>query len=147
MGNSKEWWVDTGATRHICANKDMFTSYVPVSSGEQLFMGNSSTSKVEGQGKVILKMTSGKELTLNNVLHVPHIRKNLVSGSLLSKNGFKLVFVSNKFVLFKNEMYIGKGYLSDGLFKLNVLTVVPKVLLIKYLLLLILLSHLFGMED
>ena len=71
------------ATHHICANKNMFTSYVPVSSGEKLFMGNSSTLKVEGRGKVILKMTSGKELTLNNLLHVPDIRKNLVSGSLL----------------------------------------------------------------
>ena len=38
----------------------------------------------------------------------------------------KLVFISDKFVLFKNEMYIGNSYLSDGLFKLNVLTVVPK---------------------
>ncbi|KAA0053263.1 Zinc finger, CCHC-type [Cucumis melo var. makuwa] len=28
VGNSKEWSVDTGATRHICANKNMFTSYV-----------------------------------------------------------------------------------------------------------------------
>ncbi|TYK03675.1 pol polyprotein [Cucumis melo var. makuwa] len=111
--NSKEWWVDTGVTHHICTNKNMFTSYVSVSNGEQLFMGNFSMSKVEGQGKVILKMTSGKELTLNNVLHVPDIRKNLVSGSLLSKNGFKLVFLSDKFVLSKNEMYIGKGYLSD----------------------------------
>ncbi|KAL6333744.1 hypothetical protein AAG906_028930 [Vitis piasezkii] len=83
-------------------------------------------SKVEGRGKVILKMTSGKELTLNDVLHVPDIRKNLVSGSLLSKNGFKLVFVSDKFVLTKNEMFVGKGYLSDGLFKMNVMTVVPK---------------------
>ncbi|KAA0042920.1 pol polyprotein [Cucumis melo var. makuwa] len=113
VGNSKEWWVDTGATRHICANKNMFTSYVSVSNGEQLFMGNSFTSKVKAQGKVILKMTSRKELTLNNVLHVPDIRKNLVSGSLLSKNGFKLVFVSDKFVFSKNEMYIGRGYLSD----------------------------------
>ena len=89
-------------------------------------MGNSSSSKVEGRGKVILKMTSGKELTLNEVLHVPYIRKNLVSGSLLSKNGFKLVFVSDKFVLTKNKMFVGKGYLNDGLFKMNVMTVVPK---------------------
>ncbi|KAA0048117.1 hypothetical protein E5676_scaffold546G00690 [Cucumis melo var. makuwa] len=102
MGNSKEWWVDTGATHHICANKNLFTLYVSISNGEQLFMGSSSTSKVKGQGKVILKMTSRKELTLNNVLHVPDIRKNLISGSLLSKNDFKLVFVSDKFVLSKN---------------------------------------------
>ena len=79
----------------------MFTTYNEAANGEQLFMGNSSTSTVAGQGKVILKMTSGNELTLNNVLHVPDIRKNLVSGSLLSKNGFRLVFEFDKFVLTK----------------------------------------------
>lgn len=86
VGNPREWWVDTGATRHICAEKSVFSDYKPID-GEQLFMGNSSSSKVEGQGKVTLKMTSGKELVLNNVLHVPDIRKNLVSGSLLCKKG------------------------------------------------------------
>ena len=54
------------------------------------------------------------------MLHVPDIRKNLVSCSLLSKNGFKLVFESDKFVLTKNGMYVGKGYISNGLFKINI---------------------------
>ena len=125
--NTKEWWVDTGATRHVCSDKKMFSSYQTIDNGEQLFMGNSSSSKVEGQGKVVLKMTSGKELTLNDVLHVPEIRKNLVSGSLLSKKGFKLVFVSDNFILTKNGMYVGKGYMSNGLFKMNVMTVVPSI--------------------
>ncbi|GAB2286946.1 hypothetical protein Dimus_039799 [Dionaea muscipula] len=71
-------------------------------------------------------MTSEKELTLNNVLYVPEIRKNLISWSLLSKHGFKLVFEADKVVLSKNGMYIGRGYMSDGMFKLNVLTVIPK---------------------
>ena len=88
--------------------------------GEEIFMGNFSTSKVVGKGKVILKMISGKKLTLNDVLHVPDICKNLVSCSLLSKNGFKLVIKSNKFVLTKNGMYVGKGYMSNGLFKINI---------------------------
>ena len=123
--NTKEWWVDTGATRHVCSDKKMFSSYHSIDNGEQLFMGNSSSSKVEGQGKVVLKMTSGKELTLNDVLHVLEIPKNLVSISLLSKKGFKLVFVSNNFILTKNGMYVGKGYMSNGLFKINVMTVVP----------------------
>ena len=73
VGNTKEWWVDTGATRHICSDKKMFSSYEAINDGEQLFMGNSSTSKVEGKGNVILKMTSEKELILNDVLHVPKI--------------------------------------------------------------------------
>ena len=33
----------------------------------------SGTSKIKGQGKVVLKMTFGKELTLTNVLYVPKI--------------------------------------------------------------------------
>ncbi|CAH9071850.1 unnamed protein product, partial [Cuscuta epithymum] len=82
VGNTKEWYVDTGATRHICANKWMFSDYQLVDNEEQLFMGNSSTSKAEGRGKIVLKMTSGKTLTLTDVLHVPDIRKNLISGSL-----------------------------------------------------------------
>ena len=73
---------------------------------ENLFMGNSTTSKVEGQGKIILKMTSGNEITLNDVLYVPDIIKNLISGLLLSKNGFRLVFAFDKVVLSKNRMYI-----------------------------------------
>ena len=72
-------------------------------------------------------MTSVKELTLNNVLYVPEIRKNLVSGSLLSKHGFRMVFELDKVVLTKAGMYVGKGYMSDGLFKLNVMTVIPKI--------------------
>ena len=123
--NTKEWWVDIGATRHICSDKKMFSSYHSLDNGEQLFIGKSSSSKVEGQGKVVLKMTSSKELTLNYVLYVPEIRKNLVSRSLLSKKGFKLVFVSENFILTKNGMYVGKGYMSNGLFKMNVMNVVP----------------------
>ncbi|BBN69916.1 transposable element gene [Prunus dulcis] len=80
-------------------------------------------SKVDGKGKVVMKMTSGMELTLNQVLHVPDIRKNLVSGALLSKNRFRLVFVADKFVLTKNGMYVGKGYLNNGLFKMNLKTI------------------------
>ncbi|KAL5570103.1 hypothetical protein UlMin_026678 [Ulmus minor] len=98
--NPREWWIDTGATRHICSDKGLFTSFEPMN-GEKLFMGNSATSEIEGQGKIVLKMTSGKELTLNNMLYVPEIRKNLVSGSLLSKHGFRMVFESDKVVLTK----------------------------------------------
>ena len=51
--NTKEWWVDTGATRHVCSDKKMLSSYQTIDNGEQLFMGNSSSSKVEGEGKVV----------------------------------------------------------------------------------------------
>ncbi|RVW11830.1 hypothetical protein CK203_085676 [Vitis vinifera] len=83
-------------------------------------MGNASSSMVEDKGDVVLNPTLGKKLTLMDVLFVPEIRKNLVSASLLSKKGFKLVFESDKLVLTKSGTFVGKGYMSEGLFKINV---------------------------
>ncbi|GJT78342.1 pol polyprotein [Tanacetum coccineum] len=107
--NNSGWWVDIGATRHVCADKSMFHSFRAVDNGEKLYMGNSAIADIKGEGDVILKMTSEKELKLTNVLYVLEIRKNLVSGWLLNKFGFRLVFKSDKFVLSKNQMYVGKG--------------------------------------
>src|SRR3954464_12252366 len=126
--NQREWWIDTGATKHVCSNRDMFTSFEPVKNGQRLFMGNATTSAIEGKGTIVLKMTSGKELTLKDVLFVPEIRKNLVSGSLLSKHGFRLVFESNKVVISKRDVYVGRGYEKDGVFKLNVMAIKPAVM-------------------
>lgn len=113
VGNPKEWWIDSGATRHVCAVKEAFATYSTAGPEEELSMENTATAKIEGYGKIFL----------NSVLYVPTIRKNLVSTSLLVKNGFKCVFVSDKVVVSKNEMYVGKGYLTEGLFKLNVMVV------------------------
>lgn len=49
IGHTKEWWVDTRATRHICSKMEFFTSYQSLNHGEKNFMGNSLTSKVEGK--------------------------------------------------------------------------------------------------
>ena len=122
--NPKEWWINTGATHHVCSDKKMFLAFEPIEIGEKVIMGNSTTMKKQGQGKVVLKMMSGKELTVTNVLYVPKIRKNLVSGSLLNSHGFWLVFESDKFVLSKSGMYVKKGYMSDGMWKLNVMTII-----------------------
>ncbi|CAL9238250.1 unnamed protein product [Arabidopsis halleri] len=70
MTNSNDWWIDIGATKHVCSDASMFSMYVHGSGGEKLYMGNASTAKIEGKGKVVLKLTPGKELALMNVLHI-----------------------------------------------------------------------------
>ena len=114
----------TGATHHVCLDKKMFSTFEPNEIGENVYMGNFATFEIKDQGKVVLKMTFGKELTLTNVLDVPEIRKNLVFGSLLNNHGFKLVLESNKFVLSKSRMYVGKGHMIDDMWKLNVMTII-----------------------
>lgn len=69
---------------------------------------------------VDLEFTYRKVMTFNEVYYVPEIRKNLVSGGL-NKFGFKSVFESDKFVLSKGGAFVGKGYLYEGMFKLNLI--------------------------
>ena len=102
----------------------MFFTFESIETRKKVYMKNPTTSEIKGQGKMVLKMTYGKELTLTNVLYVPGIRKNLVSGSLLNSHGFWLVFESNKFILSKSGMHVRKGYMSDGMWKLNVMTII-----------------------
>ncbi|PHT60131.1 hypothetical protein CQW23_02494 [Capsicum baccatum] len=71
VGNPSEWWIDSGATRHVCANKELFSTFALAQVEEKINMTNSATAKVEGTGNACLKMTSSKVLTLNNVLYVP----------------------------------------------------------------------------
>ena len=65
---------------------------------------------------------------LKNVHHVPPINKNLVSGSHLCRDGFKLVFESNKVVISKYGQFVGKGYESGGLFRLSLSDICTKVI-------------------
>uniref|UniRef100_A0A2N9H509 Reverse transcriptase Ty1/copia-type domain-containing protein n=1 Tax=Fagus sylvatica TaxID=28930 RepID=A0A2N9H509_FAGSY len=109
--NSSEWWYDSGATIHVYNNKTLFKEYVEASNGLEVLMGNHNTAKVLGIRKVELVLNSGKKLILTNVYHVPDIKKNLVSTSLLSKNGVKVVLESDKLILSKNGVFVGKARL------------------------------------
>ncbi|WVZ49926.1 hypothetical protein U9M48_001241, partial [Paspalum notatum var. saurae] len=81
--HSPEWWADTGANVHVGRTG-------------ALLMGNGSHARVLGVGTVVLKFTSGKTVLLKNERHVPSVKKNLVSGSQLCRDGYKLCFESNK---------------------------------------------------
>jgi hypothetical protein len=88
-----------------------------------VYLGDSRTANVLGKGKVFLKLTTGKTLALNGVLHVPNIRENLVYMALLGEFKIKMSFGSDKIVMTKNNVFMGKGYCNYELFILNVANV------------------------
>ena len=63
-------------------------------------------SLVSGKGKVFLKLTLGKVLTLCDVLHMSNSCCNLVLVSLLGKMGVRIA----KIVLIENDVFVVKGY-------------------------------------
>ncbi|KAI5323547.1 hypothetical protein L3X38_032619 [Prunus dulcis] len=101
---------DAGIDRFTISN---FNNYMMVenktnSSGGSVTLGNDTVAQVRGIGEVELKMTSGKTLTLKDVRHVPAVRRNLISGSSLVKQGYKIVMESNRIVITRNDVFIGK---------------------------------------
>lgn len=84
--SSFDWWIDIGATKHICANQSCFTS-LQTAAGGSVLMGNGVAAAVRGVGQVSLKLTSGKNLVLKDVLLVPAMTRNLLSGSMLCRQG------------------------------------------------------------
>ncbi|GJV04032.1 hypothetical protein Tco_1337601 [Tanacetum coccineum] len=115
------WWVDSRATVHVCKDRCWFKAYESLNDGSIIHMRNESIALVHERGCVDLKFNSGKIVSLFNVLHVPYIRKNLVSSSLLNNYGYKQVIESNKFVLSKHGLAMStvrgcRICLKDGLF-------------------------------
>lgn len=117
----KAWMLDLGCTKHFCGNENPFTTYNPIEKGtENVNMGDSRSTFVVGKGKVVLKVMSGKVLSLNDVLHKPSVRHDLASVSFLGKAGIKLIFDGDLFILNKNVIFVGKVYLDEFLYVLNV---------------------------
>jgi hypothetical protein len=82
----------------VCSNASLFSSYQVIRDSSEM-IENGSHASVHGVGTVDLKLTLKKIVQLKNMQHVPSINKNLVSVSLLCRDGFKVMLESNKFVM------------------------------------------------
>nr|GEY15654.1 retrovirus-related Pol polyprotein from transposon TNT 1-94 [Tanacetum cinerariifolium] len=47
-----DWWYDSGATTHVCNNRDLFKTNKEAEDGHEVMMGDNHTSKVIGSGYV-----------------------------------------------------------------------------------------------
>ncbi|CAH9129271.1 unnamed protein product [Cuscuta epithymum] len=54
--DDESWWIDTGATRHVCKDRHTFKTLKELQEGLILYMGNDSTVQIQGIGQVELQI-------------------------------------------------------------------------------------------
>jgi hypothetical protein len=77
--------LDSGASHHVTADLNNLTYFRAYDGQDRLHVGNGSHLIIQNQGHCSLSSPHGS-LDLNGVLHVPHITKNLISISKLTKD-------------------------------------------------------------
>lgn len=113
------WYADNGASNHVTANPSFLTRKDSYIGTEQVVVGNGSSMVISHVENSTIPSKYGV-LTLNNVLCIPQIAKNLDSVSQLAKdNNVYMEFHSNFYVV--KDKFTGvellKGVSKDGLYQ------------------------------
>lgn len=77
---SSECSMDSGAINHITVNPSNSSQKHDYNGGDKLMIGNGQDLHIKHIGSSLLHSKHG-HVTLNNMLHVSHIAKNLLSVS------------------------------------------------------------------
>jgi histone deacetylase 1/2 len=76
--NLVTWFPDTGANQHVTPNIAGMTHADPYLGNDQLYVGDGKGLIISNTTHKILH-TSKRTFTLSNILHVPKIKKRLLS--------------------------------------------------------------------
>jgi histone deacetylase 1/2 len=98
-GVDSNWYTDTGATDHITSELDKLVIHDKYNGNDQIRTASGAGMNINHVGKAIIS-TPNCNLYLNNVLHVPNAKKNLVSvHRVAADNNAFLEFHPNFFLL------------------------------------------------
>ena len=118
------WIVDSGATCHMCRDRNLFTDLHHLQNPLEVALGDGRTLTASGKGKVKLHMElpNGKTKTcmLSDVLYVPKLSNNLLSVAKAAQKGKVTKFTNDAcYVLDKQHKLIAKASKVGSLYYLN----------------------------
>ncbi|GJU62684.1 retrovirus-related pol polyprotein from transposon TNT 1-94 [Tanacetum coccineum] len=105
-----EWIKDSGCSRHMTGNKDIFSSYKTIDEGNVMFGGNTK-SKIIEKGTI-----THNSLTIHDVSHVENLGFNLLSIGQICDKKCKVLFSETGSGIIKDDITIGRGIRKNGLY-------------------------------
>ena len=121
MLTENDWIVDSGATSHMCKEKNLFSD-LKRTSQNKIFLGDGRTITSEGIGKVNLILKTNKSQTvmeISDVLFVPDLAENIISVKKLSEKNIAVEFIRDKCFVREAEGKYEIASIRGGLYKLH----------------------------
>jgi hypothetical protein len=117
-----DWLADTATTAHVTHQREAPVTYTPV--GDQNVTGVGGPAKIAGRGTIeLISMCKGQEyiLRLEDVVHVPGTRNNLISLGRWDTKGRRYEGGNGKITLVtKDGRHVAQGEkVSNNLYKMK----------------------------
>ena len=97
------WFLDSGASFHMTGDKYLFVDLDEKDLGVNIEMGDDGRYSATNIGTISFERESGKPFILKEVMHVPGLKKNLISVAMLEDKGYDVVFSEGKAFLHSKE--------------------------------------------
>ena len=115
---SDEWLLDSACSYHMCPNREWFLSLTKLDGGIVL-MGNDNPCKIEGIGRIRLKLHDGTVKVLKDVRYILDLKKNLISVGFLDSQGFKINIKDGLLKVVDGALVLLKGTRRGNLYFLQ----------------------------
>ena len=115
-----------GCSYHMCSNREMFLDFKEFN-GVVVFMGNDSTCKMTGIGSVQIKMFDGVIRKLNDVRHVPNLKKNFIFLGVLDVSGYRITLEGGNLKIACGALVAIEGTRRGSIYYLNETTIIGHV--------------------
>ena len=116
------WIIDSGATCHICNNRQSFVDSHTLEKPQKVTLGDGHALSATGTGNVTLETVLGNGKTklcqLQNVLYVPKLAYNLLSVSKATEAGKRAEFHSSD-ILDGEDKAVAVGVRKGNLYYLS----------------------------
>ena len=120
----EEWILDSGCTYHMSPNRRWFMNYTEIDEGN-VVMGNDHKCRIAGIGTITIRNSDGTLKTLEQVRHIPDLKRNLISLGTLDDEGYEYRSGKGTMRITKGSLLVMKGIKRHGLYFLSGETVPP----------------------
>uniref|UniRef100_A0A2M4CV35 Putative pol polyprotein n=1 Tax=Anopheles darlingi TaxID=43151 RepID=A0A2M4CV35_ANODA len=117
-----EWYVDSGASRHMTGNKEFFNQFSATNTGT-VTLANGQKTRINGTGRGTLICTDSegkpRSILLSDVLYVPKLTSGLISVRSLTRKGMTVLFTGEQCRIKGENKEVIATASSGSLYKLH----------------------------